>query len=86
MYRTPSLEDFVRGTLSAMGTPSPSPLIHTLALREGRLVAQKFRYDAGYAICSAGSDVVEFYDQDGKLLKTATMTPAEHEKEKEEAA
>jgi len=77
MSQTPLLQDLVKHALNEMGIPTPSTLMHVLALREGRLVAEKFHYDRGYAIWAVGSDVVEFYDQDGKLLKTVAIALAE---------
>ena len=76
MAQSPSLQDIVVETLAQMGICGPSSLIRTLALQGGRLVAEKFRYDDGYAICPVGSDVIEFYDHNGKLLKIVSAAVA----------
>ena len=73
-----SLQNIVVNVLSEMGIPTTS-LIRTLAIQGGRLVAEKFRYDQGYAIWFVGSNVVEFYDWDGKLLKTVAFKSDENE-------
>jgi hypothetical protein len=77
MSQPPSLQDIVVDAVKEMGIPAPSTWMHVLALREGRLVAEKFHYDQGYAICTVGSDLVEFYDRDGTLLKTVVIALAE---------
>ena len=64
-----SVQDVVIATLTEMGLcPAPSSLLRTFALSEGRLVAQKFFYEGGYAVWVAGCGTVSFYDEDGGLL------------------
>jgi hypothetical protein len=66
-----SVQDVVIAMLKEMGLrPSPGTLPCTLALSEGRLVAQKFFYEGGYAVWAAGSGTVNFYDEDGGLLRS----------------
>ena len=66
-----SVQDFVVAALKEMGLcPVPDALLHTFALSEGRLVAEKFFYDGGYAVWAAGCGTVNFYDEDGGLLKS----------------
>jgi len=48
-------------------------LVRTVLMRDNRFVGRKYYHTGGYAICMAGSDVVEFYD-DGKLLRTVQAT------------
>jgi hypothetical protein len=74
MPQSPSLQDLVVETLVEMGLSAPDTVIRTLALQGGCLVAEKFRFDAGYAICPVGSDIIEFYDHGGKLLKTIRIS------------
>jgi hypothetical protein len=72
-----SLRDVVAGILSEeLGLAGHGELIRTLALREGHLVAEKFRYDGGYAIWSVGGRMVEFYDDDGNLVKCVPLVRA----------
>ena len=71
-----SLSAMVAATLNELGIPAPSALIHTFALQEGRLVAEKLRYDGGYAIWIVGSEVVQFYDQGGRLLRSVAVASA----------
>jgi len=52
-----------------------------MLMRDGYFVGWKFHYDGGYAIRWAGDDKMEFYDQQGTLLKTVAV-----EAEKEAAA
>jgi hypothetical protein len=77
MSQSALLQDLVKHALNEMGIPAPSTLMHVLALREGRLVAEKFHYEEGYAIWMVDSDVVEFYGREGKLLKTVAIALAE---------
>jgi hypothetical protein len=70
-----SLEKIVSSILKEMGVAAPDNMIRTLALREGCLVAEKFRYDGGYAVWLVGSEAVNFYDDDGRLLKKAHINP-----------
>ena len=73
MHQAPSIHDFVKNTLPTMGIPTPASLACTLLLQEGRLFAQKYRYEGGYAIWLAGSRAVEFYGEDGTLLKSVAV-------------
>jgi hypothetical protein len=72
-----SLQDIVLNTLNDMGVPAPSNFIRTFALQEGCLVAEKLRYDGGYALWPVGSDVVKFYDDDARLLKKVRIATGE---------
>jgi hypothetical protein len=64
-----SVQDAVIATLKEMGLrPAPGTLPCTFALSEGRLVAQKFFYEGGYAVWVAARGTVSFYDEDGGLL------------------
>jgi hypothetical protein len=76
-----SLRDVVARILSEeLGFAGPGQLIRTLALREGHPVAEKFRHEGGYAIWSVGGPLIEFYDQDGKLVKCVPLArPAKTE-------
>jgi hypothetical protein len=72
-----SLQDVVLNTLSEMGIANPGDLIRTFALQEGCLVAEKLRYDGGYALWPVGGDVVKFYDDDARLLKKVRIATGE---------
>jgi hypothetical protein len=76
MTQSPSIQDIVVETLAQMGIRDPSPLVRTLALQGGCLVAEKFRYEEGYAVCPVGGNVIEFYDDHGKLLKVVNAAIA----------
>jgi hypothetical protein len=73
-----SVQDVVIAAIKEMGLrPAPGALPCTFALSEGRLVAQKFFYEGGYAVWAAGRGTVSFYDDEGKLLKTVGAGVAE---------
>jgi len=64
-----SVQNVVIATLKEMGlSPAPGTLPCIFALSEGRLVAEKFFYDGGYAVWVAARGTVSFYDEDGGLL------------------
>jgi hypothetical protein len=66
-----SVQDVVIATLKEMGLrPAPGTLPFTFALSEGRLVAQKFFYEGGYAVWVTARGTVSFYDEDGGLLRS----------------
>ena len=77
----PSIEDLVAATLTEFGMPAPANFIQTMLMRDGFFFGWKFRYDGGHAILRADGNAMEFYAEDGKLLKTVTV-----EAKKEEAA
>ncbi len=60
------------GLCPALGMPPCS-----LALSEGHLVAQKFLYAGGYAVWVVGRGMVDFYDEDGGLLRSVGLGVAE---------
>ena len=68
-----SIHELVVATLSELGMPTPVEIIQTMLMRDGYFVGYKFRYDGGHAILRAGGNAIEFYDQEGNLLKTATI-------------
>ena len=56
-----SVQDVVVAALKEMGLcPAPGVMLHTFALSEGRLVAEKFFYEQGYAVWAAGRRNGEF--------------------------
>jgi hypothetical protein len=69
-----SIHDLVVAALSDMGVPSPDSVIETLRVEDGCFVGHFFRYDGGYATQWLGSPTVEFYDEDGNLLKVVGTT------------
>ncbi len=69
-----SVQDAVIATLKEMGKyPAPGTLFSTFAIREGRLVAQNFIYEGGYAVWITGRGTVSFYGKNGGLLKTVAF-------------
>jgi hypothetical protein len=66
---TNSGKNAVVAALTEMGI-SPGTLPCTFSLSEGRLVAQKFFFEGGYAVWATGSGTLRFFDDDGKLLRS----------------
>ena len=66
-----SITDLVAATLTELGLPAPTNVIQTMLTRDSYFVGHKLRYDGGHAILRATSDAIEFYDENGNLLKTA---------------
>ena len=69
--------NLVAATLSELGLPAPTNIIPTTLTRDGYFVGHKVRYDGGCAILWAASDVIEFYDEQGKLLRTVGIETPE---------
>jgi hypothetical protein len=69
-----TIHDMITATLGEMGLASdPASLIRTILLRDRYFVGQKYRFDTGYAVWMAETNVVEVYDDGGKLLKTVAL-------------
>ncbi len=68
-----SISDLVPATLSQLGLPVPSDVIHTMLIRDCRFVGYKLSYDGGYAVWESGGNTLEFYNQEGKLLTTVAL-------------
>lgn len=51
----------------------PANLIQTMLMRDRFFVGWKFRYDGGHAILRADGNTMEFYAEDGKLLRSVTV-------------
>ena len=68
-----SILNLVAATLSELGLPAPTNSIPTMLMKDGYFVGHKLRYDGGCAILWAASDVIEFYDEQGKLLRTIVL-------------
>ena len=73
MSQSSSVYDIVKDALTEMGLLNSSPLVRTILLRDRCFVGEKYRFQGGSAVCLAGKDVVEVYDQDGNLLKTIAV-------------
>ena len=71
--------DSVTAALAATGICAS---MRTILIQKGYFVGHKYRFDGGYAIRLAGKNVIEVYDDVGKLLKTVTL----EETDKKEAA
>ena len=65
-----SIQENVAATLADLGLPAPTNIIQTILMHDGYFVGHRLRYDGGYAILWAASDVIEFYDEQETLLKT----------------
>ena len=63
------VHDVVVATLREMGSRA-APITRTVLIQKGYFVGHKYRFDGGYAIRMAGKNVIEIYDNGGKLLKT----------------
>jgi hypothetical protein len=73
-----SAQNAVIATLKEMGLrPTPGTLPCTFALSEGRLVAQKFFYEGGYAVWEVGRGTLDFYAEDGGLLRSVGIGVAD---------
>ena len=68
-----SIPDLVAATLTELGLPAPTNVIQTMLTRDSYFVGHKLRYDGGHAILRATSDAIEFYDENGNLLKTVDI-------------
>jgi len=72
MDEPPSVYDAVIAVIREIGIEDTS-LVRTVLIPDNRFVGRKYYYTGGFAICMAGSDVMEFYDDGGKLLRTAPV-------------
>ena len=68
-----SIPERVSATLAKFGLPAPTNVIQTMLMHDGYFVGHKLRYDGGCAIFWAASDAIEFYDEQGKLLRTVGL-------------
>jgi hypothetical protein len=68
-----SIQERLAATLSELGLPAPTNLIQTMLMKDRYFVGWKFRYDSGYAILRAGANTIEFYDEQGTVLKTVAL-------------
>jgi hypothetical protein len=73
MGASASIHELLAATLTKLGLPAPADIIQTMLTKDGYFVGYKFRYDGGHAILQASSNTIEFYDEQGKLLKTAAV-------------
>ncbi len=69
MDETASVYDAVIAAIRAMGIADTS-LVRTILMRDNHYAGRKYYYTGGYALCVAGSGVVEFYSEEGEPLKT----------------
>jgi hypothetical protein len=51
----------------------PASLMRTILLRDRYFVGHKYRFDGGYAVWLAETNMIEVYDDGGKLLKTVAL-------------
>ena len=62
----------IQDVLKELGLDAAA-LSHTLLIRDGYFVGFKYRFDGGCAVWLIEKKVIEVYDGDGKLLKTAIL-------------
>ncbi len=62
------VESAVIATLAGMGLMQTRPLLRTVALREGNVVAEKFLFEGGYAVWASPTNRLRIYDDSGRLL------------------
>ncbi len=67
------IHNLVVATFSTLGMPPPIDVSETLLVKDGTFIGHKFQCDGGYAIWGVGWNAVEFYDDDGKLLKMVAV-------------
>ena len=51
-------------------------MCETFVLKDGFFIGHKFHCDGAYAIWGAGWNAIEFYDEDGQLLKMVAVKKA----------
>lgn len=73
MGATMSIGEILATTLNDLGQPAPNDIIQTVLLKDGRFFGHKYCYDGGYAVLQAGSNIVEFFGEDGKSLTNAAI-------------
>jgi hypothetical protein len=67
-----SIQDVVVSTLTEMGISTAS-LLHTVLLKDGCFVGHKFRFAGGDAVGLPEANLLQFFAEDGKLLKTVAI-------------
>ena len=73
-----TIHDAVTAVLAEIGFCStPTALLRTVLIRDGYFVGHKYRFDGGWATWLAKTNVIEVYDDDGKLLKTVAVETTE---------
>ena len=77
----PSIQERLAAALSELGFPAPTNIIQTMLMKDGYFVGWTVRYDGGCAVLHTGGNAIEFYDEQGALLKTVVV-----QDEKEAAA
>ncbi len=65
-----SVYETVIAVIREMGIADTS-LVRTILIQDNYFAGRKYYYTGGFAICMAARGVVEFYNDDGELLKTA---------------
>ena len=71
-----SIYNLVVRKFSELGMPAPIDVYETLLVAGGCFIGHKFHCDGGYAIWGAGWNAVEFYDDNGELLKMVAIKKA----------
>lgn len=67
------IHDFVVATFSKLGVPGPVDGCETLLIKDGCFFGHKLYFEGGYAVLASGGSTVDFYDDDGKLVKSVAI-------------
>ena len=76
MSRSTAIYDLVVATASELGMPAPVYVFETLLVMDRCFLGHKYQYDGGHAMWGNGSNTVEFFDENGKLLKLVAVKEA----------
>ena len=72
-FNTNDIQELVVATLAQLGIAASVSLFATLLVRDGCFIGHKFHFDGGYALWGTGWNSIEFYGEDGKLLKMVAV-------------
>jgi hypothetical protein len=71
-YRT-SVHNLILETLVSLGMSRSAGVTRTFLIKDRCFIGYKYHYDGGYAIWPTGAGAVEFYDDDGQLVKMVAV-------------
>ena len=69
------MQQLVAKTFAELG--ATDPVIGTILLKDGYFVGHRFRCGGMQAVRRAGGEVIEFYGEDGTLVKTVSVDAVE---------
>jgi hypothetical protein len=76
--QTDAKQELVAKMFAELG--ATDPVISTILLRDGYFVGHRFRCGGMQAVRRAGGEGIEFYGEDGKLVKTVSVEAVEEQK------